>query len=50
MKAVATGDQDVLGVTPEQVLDSHLLVFAAEKARLEGTVVDYQAFKQTALA
>ncbi|KAK1925438.1 putative NAD-binding Rossmann fold oxidoreductase [Papiliotrema laurentii] len=50
VKAVATGDQDVLGVTPEQVLDSHLLVFAAEKARLEGTVVDYQAFKQTAFA
>lgn len=50
VKAVATNDQSALGVTPEEVLDSHLLVFAAEKARLDGSVVDFQDFKKQAIA
>ena len=50
VKAVATNDQTLLGVTPEGILDSHLLVFAAEKARLDGNVVDFQNFKAEALA
>ncbi|KAK0388501.1 hypothetical protein NLU13_4744 [Sarocladium strictum] len=49
VNSVATGDQMVLGVTPEQVLDSHLLVFAAETARKEGRVVDFADFKANAL-
>ena len=43
--AVATGDQSKLGVTPEDVLRSHLMVFAAEEARLKDEVVKYQNFK-----
>jgi len=38
----------VLGVTPEEVLNSHLLVFAAEKARKESMVVDFASFKAEA--
>lgn len=50
VKAVAEQDQRVLGVTPEQILNSHLLVFAAEKARKEGQVVDFERFKEQAIA
>lgn len=50
MKAVATNDQTVLGVTPDQVLDSHLLVFAAEQSRKESSVVDFASFKRAALS
>jgi hypothetical protein len=48
VKAVATNDQTVLGVTPDEVLDSHLLVFAAEQSRKESTVVDFASFKRAA--
>jgi hypothetical protein len=30
------------------VLDSHLLAFAAEQARLDGTVIDMDAFRRAA--
>lgn len=50
IRSVATEDQTELGVTPDEVLNSHLLVFAAEKARLDGCVVDYPKFKKDALA
>ncbi|WWD22219.1 hypothetical protein CI109_106710 [Kwoniella shandongensis] len=43
--AVSMRDQTLLGVTPEDVLMSHLLVFAAEKSRRSGTVVDFKAFE-----
>lgn len=47
--AVASGDQSKLGVTPDDVLNSHLTVFAAEQARREGRVVDFDAFKMDAM-
>jgi len=50
IRAVAENDQSILGVTPEEVLNSHLLVFAAEKARKEGRVIDFGEFKESALA
>jgi hypothetical protein len=49
VRAVATKDQTVLGVTPEEVLDSHLLVFAAEQARKESAVIDFASFKAMAI-
>jgi hypothetical protein len=45
IKAVADKDQTVLGVTPEDVLNSHLLVFAGEQARVEGNVVHFDKFR-----
>jgi hypothetical protein len=48
--AVAKEDQSVLGVTPEEVLDSHLVIFAGEMARKEGRMVDFEEFKRNALA
>ncbi|ADV25526.1 streptomycin biosynthesis protein StrI [Cryptococcus gattii E566] len=49
-EAVSKSDQSVLGVTPEEVLNSHLLAFAAEQARKEGKVVNFQEFKDKAMA
>jgi hypothetical protein len=49
VRAVAERDQAVLGVTPEEVLNSHLLVFAAEKARRDERVVDFDQFKRGAV-
>lgn len=48
--AVLGHDQSKLGVTPDDVLNSHLLVFAAEKARRAHNVVDFGTFKKEALA
>ena len=48
--AVAAEDQKELAVTPEEILDSHLLVFAAEQARKENRVVDFTEFKRDAMA
>ena len=44
--SVADNDQSHLGVTPQDILDSHLLVFAAETARREGRVVDFDEFER----
>lgn len=44
--AVANDDQSLLGVTPDDILNSHLTVFAAEKARHENRVVDFDEFKR----
>lgn len=49
VSAVAEGDQSVLHVTIDDILDSHLLVFAAEKARKESCVVDFGQFKQASM-
>ncbi|OWT36060.1 streptomycin biosynthesis protein StrI [Cryptococcus neoformans Bt1] len=49
-EAVSKSDQSVLGVTPEEVLNSHLLAFAAEQARKEEKVVDFREFKDKAMA
>ncbi|ORY27922.1 hypothetical protein BCR39DRAFT_536807 [Naematelia encephala] len=48
-EAVAKGDQTVLGVTSQDVLHSHLIVFAAEQSRKTGSTVDFRDFKQQAL-
>lgn len=48
--AVLEGDQSKLGVTPDDVLNSHLIVFAAEKARRSHNVVDFTDFKKEAEA
>ena len=39
VEAVATNDQSRILSGPTETLESHLMVFAAEKARLEGSVV-----------
>ncbi len=39
VKAVALGDRKLLSSGPEASLESHLMVFAGEKARLENRVV-----------
>ncbi|KAI8846925.1 hypothetical protein BC829DRAFT_397458 [Chytridium lagenaria] len=44
VRAVATKDQRWLGCTVREAMDSHLLVFAAEEARRNGTVVDVLEF------
>ncbi|KAF8914075.1 hypothetical protein CPB84DRAFT_1811503 [Gymnopilus junonius] len=46
--AVSTGQQDLLGTNASEVLKSHLTVFAAEKSRRTGTIVDCIAFEQEA--
>ncbi|CDU25884.1 uncharacterized protein SPSC_06055 [Sporisorium scitamineum] len=46
VKAVAEQDASHLGVTPEDVLRSHLMVFASEASRKEGRVVDYGQFEK----
>ncbi|KAH9939890.1 streptomycin biosynthesis protein StrI [Amylocystis lapponica] len=50
VEAVRTGRQEPLGTDVSSVLKSHLTVFAAEKSRLEGTVVDCVAFEKEARA
>lgn len=42
--AVAAGDQTLMSSGPEVSLESHLMAFAAEKARLECKVVDMKDF------
>ena len=46
VKAVAEKDATHLGVTPEDVLRSNLMVFASSTSRKEGKVIDYQAFER----
>lgn len=46
VKAVAEKDASHLGVTPEDVLRSHLMVFASETSRKEGKVIDYAEFEK----
>ncbi|KAJ8482652.1 hypothetical protein ONZ51_g5226 [Trametes cubensis] len=48
VEAVRTGRQEVLGMDVTEVLRSHLTVFAAEKSRREGVVVDCVAFEKEA--
>lgn len=45
IEAVRMKDQSLLGTDVTDALRSHLAVFAAEKARLEGTVVDVVQFE-----
>ncbi|PIL37283.1 hypothetical protein GSI_00976 [Ganoderma sinense ZZ0214-1] len=46
IEAVRMKDQSLLGTDVTDALRSHLAVFAAEKARLEGTVVDVVQFEK----
>ncbi|KAH7103055.1 NAD(P)-binding protein [Auriculariales sp. MPI-PUGE-AT-0066] len=46
VKAVAENNQNVLGTDVNEVLKHHLMVFAAEKSRRDGVVVDCVAFEQ----
>lgn len=46
VKAVAERDQAAMGCMPRDVLRSHLLVFAAEEARLRDEVVRYREFEE----
>lgn len=48
IEAVRTGNQTLLGTDVGEVLKSHLTVFAAEKSRRDGTVVDCVAFEKEA--
>lgn len=50
VEAVRSGNQHVLGTTVEEVLQSHLTVFAAEASRKEGRVVNCATFEQEARA
>ena len=44
VRAVKEGKQEIVETTVEEVLESHLCVFAAEKSRREGIVVDVAKF------
>ena len=46
VEAVRTGRQDLLGTDVSDVLRSHIAVFAAEKSRREGIVVDVVQFEK----
>ncbi|KAG8908615.1 hypothetical protein FRB99_004903 [Tulasnella sp. 403] len=46
VEAVRKRDQSVLGTDAMEVLKSHLLVFAAEKSRKYGTVVDVEQYEK----
>ncbi|KAF9534142.1 hypothetical protein CPB83DRAFT_866421 [Crepidotus variabilis] len=48
VEAVRTRQQNVLGTDAQDVLKSHLTVFAAEKSRREGRVVDCVEFEKEA--
>jgi len=48
VEAVRSGRQEVLGVDVDEILRSHLTVFAAEKSRLEGKVIDVAEFEKEA--
>jgi len=50
VEAVRTGKQELLGTDVSEVLKSHLTVFAAEKSRREGTVVNCADFEREAKA
>ena len=43
--AVQTGDKSSVLTPVEMSLDSHLMAFAAERARISGTVVDISEFE-----
>jgi predicted dehydrogenase len=46
VEAVKTGRQEVLGTNVEEVMRSHLTVFAAEESRKMGKVVSYEEFER----
>lgn len=46
VQAIVDGSQEPLGTDVHEVLKSHLTVFAAEKSRREGVVVDLAQFER----
>jgi predicted dehydrogenase len=50
VEAVATGRQEVLGTDVQEVLKSHLTVFAVEASRREGRVINCVEFEKEARA
>lgn len=46
VKAVAERDQSAMGCTVEDVLRSHLMVFAAEEARLRDEVIRFSEYEE----
>lgn len=50
VRAVKTGRQELLGTDIDEVLKSHLTVFAAEKSRKEGRVIDVEDFEKDSKA
>ncbi len=48
IKSVSMRDKDYNLTSAQQSLDSHLLAFAAEEARLKGRQVDYEKFRKKA--
>lgn len=46
VRAVKEGKQDILGTDVEEVLKSHLTVFAAEQSRKEGRVVSCEEYEK----
>ncbi|TDL29230.1 NAD(P)-binding protein [Rickenella mellea] len=48
IEAVRTGRQELLGTDVDEVLKSHVAVFAAERSRREGKVVDVVEFEDVA--
>jgi len=45
VEAVRRDDPALVVASADESLDSHLMAFAAEKSRLEGIVVDFQAYR-----
>lgn len=50
VEAVKAGQKELLGTSIEEVLRSHLTVFAAECSRKEGRIIDYSIFEREARA
>lgn len=50
VRAVNEGKQELVGTTIEEVMESHLCVFAAEMSRKEGKVVDVDEFRKSVWA
>ena len=50
LQAVRTGDASHILSGPDDTLASHMAVFAAEKARVTSTVVDFRVFQAAAQA
>lgn len=48
VEAVREGKQEILGTDVEEVLKSHLTVFAAEESRRRGVVVDVDEYEKEA--
>ncbi|KAJ3050749.1 hypothetical protein HK097_008251, partial [Rhizophlyctis rosea] len=44
LEAVKANDQKLVGCTPQEALQSHILVFAAEHARKSSQVVDLKDY------